>query len=203
MQTRGVAWLVALLVGVGLTFAVPSFAGEHGGGRGKGKSDENKDDDTDAKGKGKDKGRGGDTDKDKGGGNADKGHGGDADKGGGGNEGAKGGPHDADFHPPGWDKGKKKGWDDEYPPGWDKKTDGEKDKWKKDVGDAKGEVGLHADAKGVTPEEKTKLQEALERVCRRGKDVKQATDETVDAIKKGRKAIDILKDNGITVEVGQ
>jgi hypothetical protein len=88
------------------------------------------------KGKGKDKGKGNDELVEKGKDKA-KGH----------------GKKDGD-RPPGWDKGKKKGWHDEYPPGWSKKSDKEKAKWKTDVEDAKDQVGKAADAKGVTAKEK-------------------------------------------------
>jgi hypothetical protein len=64
-------------------------------------------------------------------------------------------------------------------------------------------VGLHADAKGVNAEEKTKLQEAVERMSRKGKEVKQATAETIEGLKKGKRASDILAENGIVVEVGK
>jgi hypothetical protein len=208
MRTPRLAWLLTLCVGLGLVLAVPAWAGDHGGGKGKGKSGQkDKDDEDQAKGQDQDKGN-----ETKGGGDKEgNGKGGEKHKGGGeagegegaGKEHGKGGPHDADFRPPGWDKGKKKGWEDEYPPGWDKKTDEEKGKWKKDVEDAKEEVGLHADARGVNAEEKARWQEAVERIARKGKEVKEATASTVEGLKKGKKASDILAENGITVEVGR
>jgi hypothetical protein len=192
MSTSKWTWLLAVLLGWGLILTIPATAGEHGGGKGKGKSGQkDKDDEDQAKGQDQDKGdetKGADKGKGEGEG-ADKEHG-------------KGGPHSGK-EPPGWDKGKKKGWEDEYPPGWDKKTDEEKGKWKKDVEDAKEEVGLHADAKGVNAEEKAKLQEAVERISRKGKEVKQATTETIEGLKKGKKASDILAEHGIAVEVGK
>ena len=42
---------------------------------------------------------------------------------------------EGDDRPPGFDKGKKKGWQDDYPPGWDKKNDDDRKKWHRDLDD--------------------------------------------------------------------
>jgi len=103
--------------------------------------------------------------------------------------------------PHGWDQGKKKGWHDQYPPGWDKKSDKDKAKWKQDVEAGKDIVGTEADKKGVSKEEKSRLREAFERICRGGRDIKESTGVVVEEIKKGKKAIQIMKENGIVIEI--
>ena len=115
-------------------------------------------------------------------------------------EDAERGPKD---RPPGWDKGKKKGWKDEYPPGWDKKTDEEKAKWQKDV-DAAGEgVELHCDAKGLDGVKKAKKKEAVERLSRKGCEVEKAKGEVIETVKNGKSIDDLFKKYGIEIEVGE
>lgn len=125
----------------------------------------------------------------------------DTDQGGGKGQGKGQGKAGGD-RPHGWDQGKKQGWDSEYPPGWDKKSDEEKNKWKKDLEDTKDEVGKAADAKGVTAEERSRFREAVERMCRRGRDFKQASGEVIEQMKKGKDAIQIMRENGIVIEAG-
>lgn len=142
------------------------------------------------KGKGKDKEKHGDEDKGK-----DKEHGKPADKGNGGDK-AKG-PKET---PAGWDKGQKKGWKDEYPPGWDKRSDTEKEKWHKDLDGAREKVGTACDKKGLKGDEKAQMQEALERVARKGKEIEKATEETIAAVQEAKTATEVLKENGIVLE---
>jgi len=142
------------------------------------------------KGKGKDKEKHGDEEKGK-----DKDHGKPTDKGNGGDK-AKG-PKDT---PAGWDKGQKKGWKDEYPPGWDKRSDGDKEKWHKDLDGAREKVGAACDKKGLKAVEKTQMQEALERVARKGKEIEKATEETIAAVQEAKTAVEVLKENGIVLE---
>ena len=165
--------LLVALLGVGLLLNGPVWAAGKGKGKDKGKGDEEL------------------VEKDHGNKNKDKGP---KDKG---NKGKKDGDR-----PHGWDQGKKKGWHDEYPPGWSKKSDKEKAKWRADVEDAKEQVGKAADDKGVTENEKSRLKEAIERICRSGKDIKKSTGVVMEELKKGKDAIKIMKENGIVIEAG-
>jgi hypothetical protein len=51
-----------------------------------------------------------------------------------------------DKRPPGWDKGKKSGWDGDVPPGWDKKTDDEKKAHEESVTKACADLTAHVEA---------------------------------------------------------
>lgn len=137
------------------------------------------------KGKEKDKEKKSDEDKD-----ADKGEG-------------NGKSHAEKSTPPGWDKGKKTGWRDEYPPGWDKKSNEEKAKWNTDLESARQDVAKACEEKKMKDEEKTQMQEALERIARKGKAIETAKEETVGAIQKAKSAFEVLKENGIVLETGQ
>ena len=102
-------------------------------------------------------------------------------------------------HPPGWDKGKKKGWKSDVPPGWDKKSDDEKHQWKKDLEDAQDEVAKTAKAKGVKDEEKDKAKDVVEICARRGKDVSSVKKQVQDAINAGKAVWEVLQENGIEI----
>ena len=143
------------------------------------------------KDKDKDKGKGKTEEKDKEG-KADQG-----DKEKGKPAGTPKGPAD---RPPGWDQGKKTGWEDEYPPGWDKKSDEEKALWRKEVQEGKAEVKQAAAGKGADEAEQAKLQEAFERICRKGGEVPAVKSDVLEAVKKGQQAADVFKQHGITVE---
>jgi len=52
----------------------------------------------------------------------------------------------------------------------------------------------------VTAEEKTRLKDAVERMCRKGRDFKQASGTVIEHIKKGKNAIQIMRENGIVIE---
>ncbi|MCW8130097.1 MAG: hypothetical protein KIS92_07100 [Planctomycetota bacterium] len=175
-------WLLAILLAAGLAVAgaSPVRAAEHG--KGKGKDKEKKDEE----GKDGKEGKEGKEGKDAAKGEHGKGH---ADK--------------AKDEPGGWDKGKKTGWKDEYPPGWDKKSDDEKAKWHADLEDAKKAVGKACDEKKMKDDEKTQMQEALERIARKGKKIEACKEETVGAIQKAKSAFEVLKENGIVLETGQ
>jgi len=103
---------------------------------------------------------------------------------------------DGDSGPPGFDKGKKKGWQNEYPPGWDKKDDNEKKKWHRELEDAKVIVIKETEKETPTKEDKDKLQEAVERAVRKGKEAKKAAEDVIDQVRKGVKIDVILKGAG-------
>jgi hypothetical protein len=101
-----------------------------------------------------------------------------------------------DDTPPGFDKGKKKGWQDDYPPGWDKKSDDDKKKWHRDLDDAKVIVIKETERETPKKEEKEKLQEAVERAVRKGKEAKKAAEDVIDKVRKGVNIDVILKGAG-------
>jgi hypothetical protein len=110
----------------------------------------------------------------------------------------KGKGHDKDKgndkdHPGGFDKGKKKGWRDDYPPGWEKKNQVERAEWHKDLEASKMIVITETEKEAPKPEEKDKLQEAVERMVRKGKEAKQAAKDVVEQVKKGVHIDIILK----------
>ena len=176
MRTSIGAAIVCLLFGLLLAAAPPAFAAAGGKGKDKGKTEKTEEETEEGKDKGKGHGK--------------PEHAGKSDE-------TPKGPAD---RPPGWDKGKKAGWENEYPPGWDKKTDEEKALWRKDVQEGKDEVQKAAEAKGLDDAEKAKLQEAFERISRKGKEVPAVKSDLLDAVKQGKHAVDVLKDNGLTVE---
>ncbi len=106
------------------------------------------------------------------------------------------GPKD---RPPGWDKGKKKGWKDEYPPGWAKKSDEEKEMWRGEVKEAREKVGKMSKDKGLSDEERRHMEDSVEILTRKGEKPESAVKEIGKAIKQGKKAIEVLKEKGITV----
>ena len=77
------------------------------------------------------------------------------------------------------------------------------DPTKEDMEEAKAAVAKHCDKHDVKGEEKSKMLEACERVCRKHGDIDRAKDDTKDAVKKGKSAWDILKEKGITIETGK
>lgn len=112
----------------------------------------------------------------------------------------KGDKDDDDKHkgkrPPGWSKGNKNGWRGEFPPGWEKKTDKDKDKWHEDYEDAVDKVGKEADKKKVDPAKRDRLQEATERMIRKGSEAKKAAEDVIDALKNGVDIDIILRERG-------
>ena len=87
--------------------------------------------------------------------------------------------------PPGWSKGNKTGWRGEFPPGWEKKSDKDKDKWHEEYEEAVEKVGKETDKRKVEPEKRDRLQEAVERTIRKGKEAKKAAEDVIDALKDG------------------
>ncbi|MCZ7644120.1 MAG: hypothetical protein M5U26_02380 [Planctomycetota bacterium] len=108
-----------------------------------------------------------------------------------------------DERPKGWDEGKKEGWRGENPPGWDHWDQGKRDGWKKDVTDARDEVGKECRKKGLADDERRQAEDAVERISIKGKPVKEARDKVIDAVRNGKKAKDVLNDEGITIEIGE
>lgn len=98
--------------------------------------------------------------------------------------------------PPGWSKGNKNGWRGEFPPGWEKKTDKDKNKWHEDYEDAVENVGKEADKKKIEPEKRDRLQEATERMIRKGTEAKKAAEDVIEALKNGVDIEIILRDRG-------
>ena len=106
------------------------------------------------------------------------------------------GPKD---RPPGWDKGKKKGWKDEYPPGWAKKSDKDKEKWRGQVKEAREKVRKMSKDKGLSDKERRHMEDSVEILTRKGEKPESAVKEIGKAIKQGKKAMEVLKEKGITV----
>jgi len=98
--------------------------------------------------------------------------------------------------PPGWSKGNKNGWRGEFPPGWEKKTDKDKNKWHEDYEDAVEKVGKEADKKKIDPEKRDRLQEATERMIRKGTEAKKAAEDVIDALKNGVDIDIIIRERG-------
>lgn len=90
-----------------------------------------------------------------------------------------------DKRPPGWSKGNKTGWRGEFPPGWEKKSDKDKNKWHEDYEEAIEKVGKESDKRKIEPEKRDRLQEAVERTIRKGKEAKKAAEDVIDALKDG------------------
>jgi hypothetical protein len=98
--------------------------------------------------------------------------------------------------PKGWSKGEKTGWRGEFPPGWEKKSDKDKNKWFEDYEEAVEKVGKEADKRKIEPEKRSKLEEATERMIRKGSEAKKAAEEVIEALKKGVDIDVILRDRG-------
>lgn len=98
--------------------------------------------------------------------------------------------------PPGWSKGNKNGWRGEFPPGWEKKSDKDKDKWFEEYEEAVEKVGKEADKKKIEPEKRDRLQEATERMIRKGSEAKKAAEDVIDALKRGVDIDIIIRERG-------
>lgn len=98
--------------------------------------------------------------------------------------------------PPGWSKGNKTGWRGEFPPGWDKKSEKDKNKWHEEYEEAVEKVGKEADKKQIEPEKRDRLQEATERMIRKGSEAKKAAEDVIDALKRGVDIEIILRERG-------
>lgn len=95
--------------------------------------------------------------------------------------------------PRGFTQGEKKGWLNEYPPGWDKKTEKEKTEWKKSVKKGRKKITRIAKKKGFKEGHIQSARDDFEKAARKGISVEEGVNLVVENIQKGHKGVELSK----------